>query len=91
MDDANNNEPISAEDEAVLVEALKRAQEISDQISQSSEGFNKKTQDLKNKINAGLDEIEQADIDLQKFEQETANKLDALILEQAEDLSKEED
>lgn len=91
MNNTSNNQSLSAEEEAMLAEKLKRAQEISDEIAKSSKEFEEKTTDLKNKINASFAEIDKIDADLDKAEEETVNELDRLILEQAEDLSKEEE
>lgn len=85
-----NDEPLSPEDEAVVAEAPKEAQVISDQITKESNEFGKMADDLTNKINDGLDEIDKIDADLQNAEKETANELDKLILEQAEDLATED-
>lgn len=84
-----NDEPLSPEDEAMLAEALKEARVISDQITKESNEFGEKADNLTNKINAGLDEIEKMDVDLQDAEKETTDELDKLILEQAEDLAAE--
>lgn len=91
MNDILNNQSLSAEEEAMLAQKLKRAQEISDEIAKSSKEFEEKTTDLNNKINASFAEIDKIDADLDKAEEETVNELDRLILEQAEDLSKEEE
>lgn len=90
MTNTTDNQQLSAEDEAMLEQALKEAQAISDQITKESGEFEKKFEDFKEKANAGLERIEKLDKELQSAEEETANELDRLIMEQAEDLASED-
>ena len=82
--DTNNNQNVQGLNDQ-LDALLEEAKKINNEIDETNKSANLAVNDLANKVNDSISEVNKICVDLDKSEKEAGDELDKLILEQAED------